>query len=65
MTRDTAFVIWGFVGAVFVGVVIASIVDDRVPSLADVLAFLTRTMVGFVLVMLGWLWLGWHLFVRR
>jgi hypothetical protein len=65
VTRDTAFVIWGLVGAVFVGVVIASIVSDRVPSLTDLLRVLTRTIVGFVLVMLGWLWLGWHLFVRR
>ncbi|MDQ1520421.1 MAG: hypothetical protein QOI55_1494 [Actinomycetota bacterium] len=65
MTRDISFVIWGLVGAVFVGVVILSIVSDRVPSLGDVLALLTRTAVGVVLVMLGWLWLGWHLFVRR
>jgi cadmium resistance protein CadD (predicted permease) len=65
VTHNLALVIWGLVGAVFVGVVIASIVSDRVPSLADVLALLTRTMVGVVLVMLGWLWLGWHLFVRR
>ncbi|HZD71879.1 MAG TPA: DUF6186 family protein [Actinomycetes bacterium] len=38
--------------------------NGRFPSLGDVLAFLMRARVGRWFVMIGWLWLGWHLFVR-
>ena len=33
-------------------------------ALGDVLAFLMRPRVGRWFVLIGWLWLGWHLFVR-
>ncbi len=36
----------------------------RFPSFGDVLAFLMRTRIGRWFVLIGWLWLGWHLFVR-
>lgn len=36
----------------------------RFPTLGDVLSFLMRSRVGRWFVLIGWVWLGWHLFVR-
>ena len=35
-----------------------------VPGIADVLAFAMSTRLGRWLVLIGWGWVGWHLFVR-
>ena len=34
------------------------------PTLRQALAALTRTRLTRMLVLLGWAWIGWHLFVR-
>ncbi len=44
--------------------VIGLLSDERFPTLGDVLSFLMRPRVGRWLVLVGWVWLGWHLFVR-
>jgi len=36
----------------------------RTPTLAEALALVTRWRAGRWLVLGGWLWLGWHVFVR-
>jgi hypothetical protein len=36
----------------------------RSPTLADVLTSVTRPRPGRWLLLAGWLWVGWHLFVR-
>jgi hypothetical protein len=33
-------------------------------TFADAVTAITSTRVGKGLLVLGWLWLGWHLFVR-
>jgi hypothetical protein len=33
-------------------------------TLSDVVSLVMRSRVTKVLVLAGWLWLGWHLFVR-
>jgi hypothetical protein len=35
------------------------------PTMADLLDLVMRRRVGRWIVLGGWLWLGWHLFVRR
>jgi hypothetical protein len=37
---------------------------NRIPTLGEWLGFLMRAWAGRVLIMLGWLWLGWHYFAR-
>lgn len=36
----------------------------RVPTLARAVDALARWRPAWILVLAGWLWLGWHLFVR-
>jgi hypothetical protein len=43
---------------------VALFVTERFPTAGDVLGFLARSRVGRWFLLLGWLWLGWHLFVR-
>lgn len=44
--------------------VIGLLSGGRFPTLGDVLSFLMRSRVGRWFVLIGWVWLGWHLFVR-
>ncbi|HLQ56083.1 MAG TPA: DUF6186 family protein [Streptosporangiaceae bacterium] len=36
----------------------------RVPTLGEWLGYLMRARAGRGLILLGWLWLGWHYFAR-
>jgi hypothetical protein len=44
--------------------VIGAIGPRRFPTLGDVIDWIMRARVGRLGVLLAWLWLGWHLFVR-
>jgi membrane protein DedA with SNARE-associated domain len=37
---------------------------NRIPTVGEWLGFIMRWPVGRVLILLGWLWLGWHYFAR-
>jgi hypothetical protein len=57
----------GFSG-VIAGIVILEIVarrpGTRIPTLGEWLGYLMRPKTGRAIVLLGWLWLGWHYFAR-
>ena len=38
--------------------------DNRIPTLGEWLGFIMRPWAGRFLILLGWLWLGWHYFSR-
>jgi len=38
--------------------------DNRIPTLGEWLGFIMRPWPGRFLILLGWLWLGWHYFSR-
>jgi hypothetical protein len=38
--------------------------DSRIPTMGEWLGYLMRSRAGRVLVLLAWLWLGWHYFAR-
>ena len=40
------------------------LIRRRTATLGQAIAPLTRTRLGRPLLLAGWLWLGWHLFVR-
>jgi hypothetical protein len=37
---------------------------SRIPTLGEWLGYVMRSKAGRVLILLGWLWLGWHYFSR-
>lgn len=37
---------------------------SRIPTLGQWLGYLMRPRAGRALILLGWLWLGWHYFAR-
>ena len=37
---------------------------SRIPTVGEWLGYLMRARAGRLLVLLGWLWLGWHYFAR-
>jgi hypothetical protein len=63
MTPSQAYAVYT---AVALGFVACEIVARRrnLPTSADVMSLLMRSRVSKALVLTGWLWLGWHLFVR-
>ena len=64
-TRDITIV--GFVavvGALVVLEVLARRKDSPIPKLGEWLGFVMRPRAGRALILLGWLWLGWHYFAR-
>jgi len=37
---------------------------SRIPTLGEWLGYVMRPRAGRLLILLGWLWLGWHYFSR-
>lgn len=62
-----AITISGF-AAVIAALVVLEILGRRktnsIPSLSEWLGYVMRPRSGRALVLLGWLWLGWHYFAR-
>jgi len=50
--------------ALFVLEFLARRKDSRIPTLGEWLGYVMRPKVGRLLILLGWLWLGWHYFSR-
>jgi Family of unknown function (DUF6186) len=61
------------VTAVGFGVIIAAMVlleviarrrTNKIPTTGEWLGYVMRPRAGRALILLGWLWLGWHYFAR-
>ncbi len=50
--------------ALFMLEVLARRKDSRIPTLGEWLGYVMRPKIGRLLILLGWLWLGWHYFSR-
>ena len=37
---------------------------SRIPTLGEWLGYVMRSRAGRLLILLGWLWIGWHYFSR-
>jgi len=62
-----AITIIGFL-AVISALIVLEILGRRktnsIPKLGEWLGYIMRPRAGRALVLLGWLWLGWHYFAR-
>ena len=54
----------GVITALFALEFLARRKDSRIPALGEWLGYVMRPWAGRLLVLLGWLWLGWHYFSR-
>ncbi len=52
------------IGALVTLEVVARRRTTRVPTLGQWLGYVMRARTGRALILLGWLWLGWHYFAR-
>ena len=64
MSRTTTLVGYCVVAVLLIGCQLASVVSSRVPSIGQVASLIASRRAGRWLLLAGWLWVGWHLFVR-
>lgn len=63
-SRTLTFAVYG---AILLAIVVMAVVANRRPNwmtLPDALSALTRNRTVRILVVIAWVWLGWHLFAR-
>jgi hypothetical protein len=63
-TRAWGYFGWAVVAAGFALVELGAVVTGRWAMVADVVRALTRRRTLQLACLAGWLWLGWHFFVR-
>jgi hypothetical protein len=64
MTRNLTLAGYAVLATAGLAYELAGRLRHRTPTLGQAMLILTRRPVPRALVLLGWLWLGWHLFVR-
>lgn len=59
--------LWGYAALAVAAVVyqLAGLTLRRTATLGQALARITQARAGRLLLLAGWLWAGWHSFVRR
>jgi len=63
--RSATLLGWMILAAAFVVLEVrARVRRERFASVGDALALLLRSGVARAILLLGWLWLGWHVFAR-
>jgi hypothetical protein len=63
--RQGSFVVWAILGAaVVMGQVVAVASRGRFAGVGESVRRLTARRLGRSLVVLAWMWLGWHAFAR-
>jgi hypothetical protein len=63
--RQWTMLAWGLLGlSVFVCLIVATLSKGRLSTLGTLVSRITATRLGQGLLMLAWMWLGWHAFAR-
>jgi hypothetical protein len=63
--HDWTVTVWGLLGTVVLAGVAASVLSrGRFPGPAVLVARITGIRGGRVVLVVGWMWLGWHAFAR-
>lgn len=64
-SREVTIALWIVLAALVVVLELLAYTTNRFIAPAGAVARLaTRSVVGRVIVSLGWMWLGWHVFAR-
>ncbi len=63
-TRAWGYLVWALVAAGFAVLQVGAVATRRWATVADVVRGLTRRRALQLACLAGWLWLGWHFFVR-
>lgn len=64
MSRTTTLAGYYVIAALLLGCQLTSLWSGRMPSIGQVVSSIASRRPGRWLLMAGWLWVGWHLFVR-
>ena len=64
MSRTVTVAGYVVIAALLAGLQIAALVSGRFATLGQATAVVARRRTGRYLLLAGWLWAGWHLFVR-
>lgn len=57
--------VWAFLALLVVGVGVTTVLSNgRLATIADFGRVLMRTRLSGVIVLVIWMWLGWHFFAR-
>jgi hypothetical protein len=63
--RHTTLIVWIVLGASLVVCQLAAMASGRrLPGLGTVVGSVAATRVGRVLLVVAWMWFGWHAFAR-
>jgi hypothetical protein len=64
-SRQWTFVVWGLLGTgALACVIIAALTHGRFPALGAVVGRIAASRAGRGVLVLAWMWLGWHAFAR-
>ncbi|MGH9079432.1 MAG: DUF6186 family protein [Acidimicrobiales bacterium] len=65
MSRPWALLVWGLLGiGLLAGQIAAVLSKGRIPTLGALVRRSTENPIGQWLLVLAWMWLGWHAFAR-
>jgi len=64
MSRTVTFAGYALLALTAVGLQVASLRSARAASFGHALSYVLRNGAGRLVLLAGWLWLGWHVFVR-
>lgn len=65
MTAQVFLAVWAALALALVGCEAAALMShDRERGFVALLSSLTASRRGTIIAVVGWMWLGWHLFAR-
>jgi hypothetical protein len=64
MTRAITVAGYAVIAVAMAALQLASLLSNRIPTIGQATATVTRRRPGRYLLLATWLWVGWHLFVR-
>jgi hypothetical protein len=64
VSRTTTLAGYCVIAAMLLGLQVASVVTRRMPSVGQLASVIASRRAGRWLLLAGWFWVGWHLFVR-
>jgi len=63
-SRAATFLVWSSLAASLVIVQVVAVTTRRIPTLGDLIRTTVQRRAVRIICLAGWLWLGWHFFVR-